>query len=610
MPINGTSGNDNIIGTPLDDTINAGGGNDIVDAGDGNDVVNAGNGDDTVGGGLGNDTLSGGNGDDIVDGNEGIDTLSGGNGNDTLHGGAGNDHVSGGNGDDIAIYVAAENTGATDIYEGGNGNDTLRLALTGAEWLQADIRSDLFRFMDAINGGDYNPFHFTGFDLTAKGFETLEIIVDGVPVILADHPIDAVHDAFAVNEDDVLGGDVVANDVAPDVVANVTLVQDVTQGALTLNADGTFTFDTSGAFNHLAEGESAIQTFDYQAEDSNGDTDIATATITINGVNDGPVANDDAASVAEAGPGIIINLVGNDTDPDASDVLTIASLDLAGLQGTVIDNGDGTVTYNPNGAFDALNNGESAIDSFSYTVSDGHGGTDTATVSVTVEGQNAGPAVVGYYDMSFGEGAEYMVNEITLSGHTAVNVTDLSAAELAGIDVLYVLNPDNLSQGSEFVANLANIFDAVDHGMTLMIHDREVDNAEAILPGGAGFNIIRDFSDGANIDLLPDAIGTIDNGPGGVLTDATLDDGGWSNHGFAVEGTLPGDADLLLSRTNDSELVTFGYHHGDGYVVYSSIPLDYYSSGGFAGSLTPDEAELYAANVINFGALHALDLIA
>ncbi len=57
-------------------------------------------------------------------------------------------------------------------------------------------------------------------------------------------------------------------------------------------------------------------------------------------------------------------------------------------------NADGTYSYNPNGAFDALNTGESATDSFSYTVSDGHGGFATTTVDITIDGIGGGGPVV------------------------------------------------------------------------------------------------------------------------------------------------------------------------------------------------------------------------
>ncbi|NCS11953.1 MAG: hypothetical protein GPJ08_12745, partial [Microcystis aeruginosa G13-09] len=54
-------------------------------------------------------------------------------------------------------------------------------------------------------------------------------------------------------------------------------------------------------------------------------------------------------------------------------------------------NTNGTLTYNPNGQFEALKNGEITTDSFTYTLSDGNGGTDTATVTATITGVNDAP---------------------------------------------------------------------------------------------------------------------------------------------------------------------------------------------------------------------------
>lgn len=72
---------------------------------------------------------------------------------------------------------------------------------------------------------------------------------------------------------------------AADVGSSVTLAS----GALvTLNADGSFNYDPNGQFEALADGESATDTFDYTITDAFGQTDTATATITIAGVNDDP----------------------------------------------------------------------------------------------------------------------------------------------------------------------------------------------------------------------------------------------------------------------------------------------------------------------------------
>ena len=100
--------------------------------------------------------------------------------------------------------------------------------------------------------------------------------------------------------------------------------------------------------------------------------------------NNPPVAGDDPVSTAED-QSVIANVLGNDEDPD-QDPITISSFTNPS-NGTVTDNGDGTLTYAPNADF----NGS---DSFMYTISDGKGGFDTGTVTVTVEPVNDAPIAV------------------------------------------------------------------------------------------------------------------------------------------------------------------------------------------------------------------------
>lgn len=108
-------------------------------------------------------------------------------------------------------------------------------------------------------------------------------------------------------------------------------------------------------------------------------------TRTINGTNDPPTANDDAAEANEDGPAITVDVLFNDLDVDVTDILTVSSIDSTGALGLVTNNGT-NVTYDPNGQFEVLNDGETATDSFTYTISDGSGGIDTATVTVTITG--------------------------------------------------------------------------------------------------------------------------------------------------------------------------------------------------------------------------------
>jgi VCBS repeat-containing protein len=221
-----------------------------------------------------------------------------------------------------------------------------------------------------------------------------------------------------------------------------------------------------------------------------------------------------------------------------------------------------------------------------------------------------GPLMVGYYDMDLGQGNPAQVEAILAAGHTPVLITDLSAAELAGIDMLVVQNPNNGGFGAEYLAHLADIQAAVNGGMTLVIHDRYVDGAESILPGSAGFNIIRNFADASNIEFLND-LHSVADGPGGHLDDFSLDGGSYSDHGFAIAGSLPGDADLILSTGDASHIVTFSYGFGMGHVIYSSIPIDYYLYGDAFGSGDNNmfgQAEEYMANLLDYAATDLMAL--
>ncbi len=56
-------------------------------------------------------------------------------------------------------------------------------------------------------------------------------------------------------------------------------------------------------------------------------------------------------------------------------------------------NAAGDFTYDPNGAFEYLDSGQRATDTFTYQIDDGNGGTETATVTVTITGVNDAPTV-------------------------------------------------------------------------------------------------------------------------------------------------------------------------------------------------------------------------
>ncbi len=89
----------------------------------------------------------------------------------------------------------------------------------------------------------------------------------------------------------------------------------------------------------MQEGETATDTFSYTVSDGQGGTDTAMVTITISGLpNDPPVASDDAYETDESMRLIVPapGLLANDSDPDASDVLSVKSLNTSGTMGLVV----------------------------------------------------------------------------------------------------------------------------------------------------------------------------------------------------------------------------------------------------------------------------------
>lgn len=122
VPLQGTDGDDVILGTNGDDVINAGAGNDVVCALDGIDYVNGGAGNDRLFGGDGKDTILGGKGaDQIVPGN-GRDRVKAGSGGDTITVEGTRNKIRGGPGSDRVDYSIARGSITVDLSTGVASN--------------------------------------------------------------------------------------------------------------------------------------------------------------------------------------------------------------------------------------------------------------------------------------------------------------------------------------------------------------------------------------------------------------------------------------------------------------------------------------------------------
>ncbi len=149
--------------------------------------------------------------------------------------------------------------------------------------------------------------------------------------------------------------------------------------AVSTPAHGTATIGTGGILYTPATGYTGSDSFTYTISDGRGGTATATVAVTVqaSGVgNSPPVAVNDSTNVLK-GYDTYFDVLGNDSDPDG-DPLTITSVVHTGpgLAEITIENGN-TIHYQSIHGF-------AGIDTFEYTISDGRGGTDTATVSVLV----------------------------------------------------------------------------------------------------------------------------------------------------------------------------------------------------------------------------------
>ncbi|HYE98282.1 MAG TPA: Ig-like domain-containing protein, partial [Planctomycetota bacterium] len=170
----------------------------------------------------------------------------------------------------------------------------------------------------------------------------------------------------------VLGNDTDAEGTA----LTASLVSGPVAGSLTLNVDGSFSFDSTGVM-------ASSVTFTYTASDGTASSNVAVVTVTIG--NSPPVASDDTGSVSEDAPLVVSapGLLGNDTDANGDPLTT--TLVAGPTNGTLTLGTDGSYTYTPNADFHGT-------DGFTYQANDGQAASVTASVVITVTAVNDLPA--------------------------------------------------------------------------------------------------------------------------------------------------------------------------------------------------------------------------
>ncbi|MEP0848546.1 MAG: hypothetical protein HRF50_17210, partial [Phycisphaerae bacterium] len=409
--LEGSRGDDSLIGGGGDDTLIGGRGDDLLDGGGDDDKLIGGSGNDRLDGGSGEDTLTGGSGNDILVGGTGRDNIRGGSGNDTLDGGAGNDDLRGGSGN--------------DRFQASGGNDRMR----------GDSGNDTFHFANARSGDVYTADGGTGndtIDLSSYSRDQVSVSADRIDVTHGDGGSFTIHhrnvehiniaadhdttggssggpdDAEADSDHDADGDDATGEDAGPDEAAPIADAGSdfaVDEGAeVTLNAshgsdpDGThltYTWvQTGGPEVRLSDPHSPNPTFSAPEGVANTDltfelhvsdgthTSVDALTVTVNADDDAPSA--DAGPDQDVPENATVQLHANAADPENQD-LTYEWVQTSGPPVQLSD------PHAADPAFTAPNVAGTVTVSFELRVSDGNN-TSTDTISVHVEGHNEAPA--------------------------------------------------------------------------------------------------------------------------------------------------------------------------------------------------------------------------
>ncbi|MGF1457071.1 MAG: Ig-like domain-containing protein [Alphaproteobacteria bacterium] len=482
---------------------------------------------------------------------------------------------------DASVRVALETEAGRAAVQGGetapgqfqhlvvtwDPDDGLALFLDGAEVDRTDFGIDI-----ATNA---NPFSLGSGGSLADGLERFDGLLDEAALFSTaldaesvsalynqglggfglvqpgsdDEPPIAEADTDTVSESGMVFLDILSNDetataaglsiiavdgtrVAPG--ATVTLSSGAVLSVAGLDAAVPgLTFFTNGAFEDLDAGETRDQTFTYRVTNAQGLTADADVSVTVTGENDAPVAADDTAETDED-TGVTVAVLDNDADVDDQPLAVTRINDTAiavgaavtlGSGAVVASNDDGTLTYDPTGAFQALRDGETVVEVFTYTVDDGDGGTDTADVSVTVFGINDAP-VAGTDEAGTDEDTAVTVD--ILANDTDAEGDDLTVTQIDG-QAVDVGDTVTLASGGRATLQAAGmlVYDPADAFQSLNAEDQAADEIHYVVrdQDGAGTEgTVRITVDGLNDAPVAAADTFATNEDTGLFLDALAND--------------------------------------------------------------------------------------
>jgi len=276
--------------------------------------------------------------------------------------------------DEDTALTSIDDLDANDTDADGDALSVVGGTFTSNNGGTITVSSDgSYTYTPSANFHGTETFDYTVTDGTLTDTGTLSITINSVN----DSPV-ANDDDYNMNEDTVLTISVTEGLLFNDDIGGdggdlkAILTSSPLDGTLNLDENGSFTYEPNNNYY-------GSDTFTYSITDSNGDSNTATVAITIDSVNDSPVANDDDYSMDEDAvltvsitDGLLQN---DDIGGDGGDLKSI--LKSSPLDGTLNLSENGSFTYEPNGNYHGS-------DTFTYSILDSDGEEATATVSILV----------------------------------------------------------------------------------------------------------------------------------------------------------------------------------------------------------------------------------
>jgi len=389
-------------------------------------------------------------------------------------------------------------------------------------------------FMYAIDDGLDHPSWASVF-VTVNGANQQPIAGGNLAETLQDTPVTVE----VLNNDFDFDGDPLS----------VSAVTDGDHGSVVINFNNTVTYSPDPGF-------SGEDVFTYTCSDGHGGFATASVCVTVDAVNQPPVAADDSASTDED-IAVTINVLDNDSDVDGNPLTVTGKTN--GYHGMVVINPNGTVTYTPEANYNGT-------DSFTYTISDGQGESATATVSVVINPINDTPVITSG-DLNLSATSINEGGSVTLSGSFA----DPDAGQTHTVVINWGDGSDNttinLGGGVTSFGSASHSYgDNGTYGISVSVTDSQAAS------GSAGKNVTVD-----NVAPTASVSGPTVAIPGQTRT-------------FSFSATDPSSADSLAGFT-----FTVNWGDGSSQTVSdgSNLSLDhvYSSTGNFTVQVTATDKD-------------------